>query len=82
LLYDHIAPGITTGGNDAPAASTSSSVQPTSSFSTFSAMSRKPVLRPLVMLRSCRIVIWSPLGTPSTHVEMRSSSDTLPSPTS
>lgn len=38
--------------------------------------------RPLVWLRSWRIVIRSPSGTPATHLEMWSSRATFPSPTS
>jgi hypothetical protein len=39
---------------------------------------RRPTLRPLVMFRSCRIVILSPLGTPLIHLEMWSPRWTLP----
>ena len=67
--------------NFASVVSRSSTVQPVS-ICPWMVGSVKPSARPLVWLRSCRIVIWSPLGTPATHLEMWSSSDTLPSPTS
>ena len=74
-------PGAATGGNVASAVSRSSTVQPVGTCA-WMAGAVKPSARPLVWLRSSRIVIWSPLGTPAIHLEMWSPRETLPSPTS